>query len=407
MPTPFAATALTAALGMLLLISGCSRGEPTNPQDQPVTSTRTTTTPASEIAFDQQEPWASSDVEFDAKLDFDQPTTQPERAEAHKRVRAVYTTTPDPRRLVLDVYAISGTRHRDAPRASGPDPLSGAAQIQVFGEDRTAPLAAFTRAQLAYATAESAGFQHDGLGPILRTLERVRVPLGPQAAAILGAHPYKLTAVALDAQGRTMAVVDIEGDEADEPIAPLAVPEGGWNTGPLPAEPAKGGRPTSSNGHGAAGKALPRTPGGPRFAVGDLQAQLPESIPGWTRFTSLEKPGDTRIDRHAGERAEADYRRGDVELTVRISDAGEHPTIPAATAPAERRDTGVGHLTITRLGARLVEQRTEASSGRAGATVRLANGIVVSALGRNQDLPQLVEVLEAIDLGAIEVMARP
>jgi hypothetical protein len=225
-PLRLAAPTLLAAI--CALTSGCGGAATTTRTPAEPSAPVAPALPPSEISFSQQEPWSSLDASFAVMPGFDQRVVQEERSLPGYRPDARYAEERDWSKLCIDVCCASDDRAPDAPADSAPGPLASFAEAQVFGADRTRPLAVFRRADLALVRGVAKGFEHDGRGPIVETVERVRLPFGTHAALVRDGHPYRLTVVVLDAVGRTMLCERIEGDEAKEPIAAQPQPESGW-----------------------------------------------------------------------------------------------------------------------------------------------------------------------------------
>ena len=244
-PTRFAMATVPLMIGAMLIISGCIRQEgpataepadttaradsgPPSKHDTAVEGSRTlspegnrantASAPDSGVAnakpvlFHVEEPWASQGANVRVNLAFDQPITQQAGATPGDKSTTVYAGPKDYAKLTIYLHCTQDVRASDAH-----GPLGLLESVQVFSAGGAKPMAVYTREQLSYTLTDE-----PGTGPDAKSarVEHVRIPFWEHGALVRDGHPYAFTVVVLDKAGKTMAVQDVTGDEAVDPIAP-------------------------------------------------------------------------------------------------------------------------------------------------------------------------------------------
>jgi hypothetical protein len=152
-------------------------------------------------------------------LAFDQPSeTVLAPPEAAYRSKQVYVGAKDYSKLYAQLECRSpGDRFDEQPTG----PLGTVTAIYVFATDPTTPLARWKRGELVYTGHETeCSFAHD-LGEICDRAETIRVFVRePTSRHVRDTRGYRLTFVAVDRDGKTVAIEQVTGDEREYGIEP-------------------------------------------------------------------------------------------------------------------------------------------------------------------------------------------
>lgn len=161
----------------------------------------------------------------------------------------------------------------------------------------------------------------------------------------------------------------------------------------------------------AAGKAVAEALGAMAAATGGreplpaelLKAALPESI-GDMKRSSFESQGGAAMG-IKGSTARAEYGSGDRTVKLEIMDVGGLAGLMAMAGWMNITGEKENEREIEKIyksGKRTIKEHVSKSSGQAGYTVVLENGVIVEGSGRGVDLAGMKKIVEGLNLGALE-----
>jgi hypothetical protein len=168
-------------------------------------------------------------------------------------------------------------------------------------------------------------------------------------------------------------------------------------------DPGAGAKAAAEAVAGAAAAVSGATGGRTPMAADDLKAALPASLAGLERG-NWEASGGTAMG-VAMASAKADYRQGDREIRLEITDPGGLAGLAAMAGrlgATSEKQTQDGYEKAYPAGRRLVKERVDRPSGEVEYTLTLENGVIVEAEGRGVDLAVLKGAIEGLDLRKLE-----